>query len=274
MISNKFFHKIIIIFLIINSSIEVYARETKKFTGEASYYADKFSGKSTASGELYNPNLHTAAHRTLPFHTLLKVTNKKNNLSVIVRVNDRGPHVKKRIIDLSKIAAEKIQLLEDGLANVELTLIGPGFAGTEPTQNQNTPTKLESTDLSTPEKEKTPFKSDSEKIIFNTEKFGYRNRNADSTKKFFVDMSGFEVSPKGYGFQIGAFSLQENAYNLGKKANKLGISPIIIEFVKVKDDYFHRVIIGDYNNLEDAYSSSEIIVQKGFSNIFLYNYNE
>src|SRR5689334_17335274 len=76
-------------------------------TGKASFYADKFEGKPTASGEKYKHNKLTGAHKSLPFGTKVKVTNVANNQSVIVVINDRGPYVDGRIIDLSKSAAEQ-----------------------------------------------------------------------------------------------------------------------------------------------------------------------
>lgn len=89
-------------------------------TGLASYYADKFEGRQTANGEIYSHSKLTAAHPSLPFGTILKVTNLKNGKSVVVRVNDRGPFVKGRIIDLSKSAAIQIDVIRDGLAEVKV----------------------------------------------------------------------------------------------------------------------------------------------------------
>jgi rare lipoprotein A len=89
-------------------------------TGLASYYADKFEGRKTSSGEIYRHSKLTAAHRTIPFGTKLKVTNVENGKSVIVKVNDRGPFVKGRIIDLSKSAAIKIDLVKKGVAKVRI----------------------------------------------------------------------------------------------------------------------------------------------------------
>ena len=82
---------------------EIQAEEAKQasLVGIASYYAAKFHGRRTASGERFDSKVLTAAHLTLPFGTLLKVTNLRNMKSVIVRVNDRGPHVRGRIVDLS-----------------------------------------------------------------------------------------------------------------------------------------------------------------------------
>lgn len=92
-------------------------------TGMASFYAKNFHGKKTASGEIYYKHKFTAAHRNLPFNTLVKVTNLENNRSVIVRINDRGPFVKKRIIDLSEAAAKKIGMIHKGVAKVRIDVI-------------------------------------------------------------------------------------------------------------------------------------------------------
>lgn len=92
-------------------------------SGEASYYGVRFAGRPTASGEPFDPVLLTAAHRTLPFGSRVKVTNKRNGKSVVVRINDRGPFHGGRIIDLSKEAAEKIGLLRRGQGLVELALL-------------------------------------------------------------------------------------------------------------------------------------------------------
>ena len=91
--------------------------------GIASYYAAKFHGRRTASGEKFSSKVLTAAHLTLPFGTLLKVTNLQNMKSVIVRVNDRGPHVRGRIVDLSRAAAELIGITHTGIARVELEIL-------------------------------------------------------------------------------------------------------------------------------------------------------
>lgn len=92
--------------------------------GEASYYADKYHLSSpTASGELYDKYKFTAAHRSLKFGTILRVTNLTNNRSVTVRVNDRGPYRKGRIVDLSRAAAEQIDLVNAGIAKVKIEVV-------------------------------------------------------------------------------------------------------------------------------------------------------
>jgi rare lipoprotein A len=88
--------------------------------GTASYYGKAHHGKRTASGERFNQNALTAAHRTLPFGTRVRVTNLDNGRSVVVRINDRGPFGRGRIIDLSKAAAEQLNMLRTGTAPVRL----------------------------------------------------------------------------------------------------------------------------------------------------------
>ena len=91
--------------------------------GVASYYADEFNGRHTSSGEVYNMNDLTAAHRTLPFNTRVRVFNLSNGKSVLVRINDRGPFKDDRIIDLSLAAAKVLELIGSGTARVRLEVV-------------------------------------------------------------------------------------------------------------------------------------------------------
>ena len=91
--------------------------------GFASWYGGKFHGRLTSSGEVFDTNTMTAAHRTLPFGTMVKVTNLDNGKSAIVKINDRGPFVEGRIIDLSQAAAEQIDMLGQGVAKVSLEIV-------------------------------------------------------------------------------------------------------------------------------------------------------
>ena len=94
--------------------------------GIASWYGRKFHGRRTSSGEKYNMYAMTAAHKTLPLPSYVRVTNLKNRRSVVLRVNDRGPFVDNRIIDVSYSAAEKLGMVRDGTALVEVVVVEPG----------------------------------------------------------------------------------------------------------------------------------------------------
>ncbi len=96
------------------------------FAGNASWYGEKFNGRKTASGEIFNMRKCSAAHRRLHLVTKVLVENPKNGKSTVVRVNDRGPYAKGRVMDLSKEAARKTGILEHGVGYIECTVIGPG----------------------------------------------------------------------------------------------------------------------------------------------------
>ncbi|MFP4458556.1 MAG: septal ring lytic transglycosylase RlpA family protein [Candidatus Zixiibacteriota bacterium] len=128
---NKIIISILLIFVIFFAGCSAYPRfYSRRMKGDlmlyqigvASYYADEFHGKKTSCGEVFDMNELTAAHRTLPFQTNVKVTNYLNGESVIVRINDRGPFVKGRIIDLSKSAAKEINMISTGTAPVKLEI--------------------------------------------------------------------------------------------------------------------------------------------------------
>jgi rare lipoprotein A len=96
-------------------------------SGAASYYADSFTGRKTANGERYDPRAFTAAHRSLPFGTILRVVSVKTGDWVLVRVNDRGPYgPRKRIVDLSREAARRLSILREGVARVRVEVLELG----------------------------------------------------------------------------------------------------------------------------------------------------
>ncbi len=99
----------------INNKTQLY-----KAKGKASYYADKFNGRKTSSGERFSNDSLTAAHKYLPFGTVVVVTNLKNDSVVVVRINDRLPKKSSRIIDLTKAAARKLNFISNGLAQVSI----------------------------------------------------------------------------------------------------------------------------------------------------------
>jgi rare lipoprotein A len=112
--------------LLFAASWAAYAENQAPSAGErgiASWYAGEFDGRLTANGEVFDAAAVSAAHRTLPFGTVVRVTNERNGLSLDVRINDRGPFVEGRIIDLSRGAAEALGMVHDGLAPVTLEII-------------------------------------------------------------------------------------------------------------------------------------------------------
>ncbi|HMP99216.1 MAG TPA: septal ring lytic transglycosylase RlpA family protein, partial [Cyclobacteriaceae bacterium] len=176
-------------------------------TGKASYYADKFEGKPTASGEKYRHNKLTAAHRTLPFGTKVKVTNLDNDKTVEVIINDRGPFIEDRIIDLSKSAAERLGFVIQGLANVKIEVLdaGDGKGGG-------------------------PIKPVSDVVINDK---SYYHFQVNKTKP----MSGFGVQVGTYQEMISLIRLVENLKSSYQKK-------VIVQVKMINDVRYYSVILG------------------------------
>jgi rare lipoprotein A len=113
--------KTVAVFLLLATA--VVATADPDLEGLASWYGGKFHGRMTSSGEIFDTNEMTAAHKTLPFGTIVKVTNLDNGKSATVKINDRGPFIEGRIIDLSRAAAEQIDMVGQGVAPVALTIV-------------------------------------------------------------------------------------------------------------------------------------------------------
>lgn len=113
-------------------AISTSTKTTVAETGIASYYADKYHGRTTASGEVFDTGKLTAAHRTLAFGTIVRVTHLASQRSVTVRINDRGPFVKDRVIDLSRAAARELQIEDAGLAKVKVETLSGVTTGSRP----------------------------------------------------------------------------------------------------------------------------------------------
>jgi rare lipoprotein A len=117
---------LVVLFFAIIAQSECFAqiRLGKTEVGKASYYSSRFHGRKTSFGEVHKSTELTAAHRTYPFNTMLEVTNINTKQKVVVRVNDRGPYSKSRLIDISKEAARQLGILSAGVASVSVRVVG------------------------------------------------------------------------------------------------------------------------------------------------------
>ncbi|HHH14247.1 MAG TPA: septal ring lytic transglycosylase RlpA family protein [candidate division WWE3 bacterium] len=120
---KKILNNYLILSLLIALSTSACAKHNGIQTGKGSWYGKKFHGRLTANGEKYNMYALTAAHKTLPFNTMVEVTNLSNNRKVVVRINDRGPYAKGRIIDLSYLAAKKLGYVNKGVAKLKVKVL-------------------------------------------------------------------------------------------------------------------------------------------------------
>ena len=126
-LNRKFSSVILILLMIVMPNLSIYAQKVDighSFKGYASYYHTKFLGRKTANGETFTRGAYTCAHKSLPFGTLIEVENTKTGRWVIVRVNDRGPFAKNRVLDLSIDAAKHLGILEKGVAYISAKVVG------------------------------------------------------------------------------------------------------------------------------------------------------
>ena len=205
-------------------------------TGKASFYADKFDGSPTASGEKYRHSKLTAAHKTLPFGTKIRVTNLANDQSVEVVVNDRGPYVENRIVDLSKSAAEKLGFLNQGIADVKLEVVDAGDG-----------------------------KGKTQSVVLVD--------HVSVDEKEFYDFEISRLEPKGFGVQIGTYQelvnlmrLSDNLKNSYKK--KVTVQVKIIGGIK-----YYSLMIGNFSTHSKAESLLDEVKPK-FPDAFIVEFDK
>ncbi|HET7180094.1 MAG TPA: septal ring lytic transglycosylase RlpA family protein [Chryseosolibacter sp.] len=203
-------------------------------TGKASFYADKFDGTPTASGEKYRHNKLTAAHKTLPFGTRVRVTNLANNESVEVVVNDRGPYVEDRIIDLSRAAAEKLGFVNQGLADVKLEVIDPGDGKTSD-----------------------PIKTVDNVLVEENE---------------YYEFEISRLHPKGFGVQIGTYQELVNLMRLSDNLKSSYKKQVTVQVKVIKGIKYYGLILGSFSSRPKA-EQFRAQLQKKFPDAFVVEYN-
>lgn len=203
-------------------------------TGKASFYADKFEGIETASGEKYKHNKLTGAHKTLPFGTKVRITNLSNDKSVEVTINDRGPYVEGRIIDLSKEAAEQLGFLNNGLTEVKLEVIDPGDGKV----------------------------SDMGRTI----------DQVTVEEKEFYEFEISRFKPKGYGVQIGTYQELVNLMRLADNLKNSYKKEVTVQVKIINGVKYYGLILGKFPSRAKAEQFREEVRNK-FPDVFIVEYN-
>lgn len=203
-------------------------------TGKASFYADKFEGVPTASGERYKHSKLTAAHKTLPFGTRIKVTNLANNESVEVIVNDRGPYVEDRILDLSKSAAEKLGFINKGLAEVSVEVIDAGDGKTSD-----------------------PGRTIDHVVVEEDE---------------FYDFEIERLKPKGFGIQIGTYQELVNLMRLADNLKNSYQKQVTVQVKILNGVKYYGLILGQFPSRPKAEQFRDELIKK-FPDAFIVEYD-
>ncbi len=200
--------------------------------GVASVYAEKFEGRTTASGESYSFRKATCAHLNLPFGTLVKVTNLSNKQSVVVRVNDRGPFVPDRIIDLSRSAAEKLGFT--GTAKVKLEVVeGPSKLNVNPTTSVAQSTTQP-----------------------NNQKVNQANQ-VQAIENELYELKVNQIQPKGFTIQIGSYKELVNMLRIANDLKNSLKKDIRVQVSTLNDEKIYRLFVGSFETRKDAEAFKE-----------------
>ncbi|MDR2633394.1 MAG: septal ring lytic transglycosylase RlpA family protein [Treponema sp.] len=218
--------------------------------GIASYYGDEYDGLNTASGEKYDSTKFTAAHPSLPFGTILTVTNTQNNKQVIVRVNDRGPSKPVRIIDVSKAAAEQLDMLITGTAPVIIEERIPSSAVASASSSV-LPSSSTPSIASSPQNTSTP----SENLLPPPSYAPNRSGSIAAEIKPSIPLAG---TGKRYRIQVGAYKIVRNAMDAFDKLKSTGLNPAY----ERNGDYYRVVLAGI--NADDVQLVAEKLGTAGF----------
>ena len=220
--------------------------------GIASWYGPGFHGKTTANGEVFDQNKISAAHRTLPMPSVVKVTNLENGLVLEkVRINDRGPFARNRIIDLSKKAAEELGFIKNGVAKVRVEIL------------EDESRKYVSTD------QKNNYVAEAAEVT----EISKKNLLSSSERKEKVEKKKTEenlensiLTNKELLIQVGAFTDHRNAKTLSEKLSEF---KAYINRVFINNKYLYRVRIGPINNLDLANDMKRKLFELGYTSSHL-----
>jgi rare lipoprotein A len=272
-------------------------RETDVLRGVASWYGEEFAGRTTANGEIFDPMQLTAAHRTLPFGTVIDVTNNKTSQSVRVRINDRGPYIGNRVLDLSYAAARQIGLIEPGSGEVDMKIVRLGRGDREPPApyvvNIEEPKEKVVMNTEVPPTVEFPLpgstsSSDGFSVEVVEERRGVpmrRQVSADGRTIEEVPITGDQEIPAAaldrarlanprrdmpvaksrFVVQAGAFAVESNAKGLQSRLARIG-QP---SYVDQEDGGLYRVRIGPFTTRDEAVRARTSLEAQGMSAIIV-----
>jgi rare lipoprotein A len=204
--------KLTLIILVLFIGLNLLIGQTSE--GIATYYDDKFNGSPTANGEIFDQNKLTAAHRSLSFGTVVKVTNLQNKKSVVVTINDRGPFVDSRLIDLSKSAASALGFIEQGVAKVRIEIVNSAENVTPVVASQT------------------------------NNEVHFPNEYYELDIKF--------AKPVGYAIQVGSFTELANLMHMAQELRRIYGKNLLVQVTDVNNRKVHRLMVGPFPERESA----------------------
>jgi len=214
-----------------------------KFSGVASYYGVPFHGRATASGEIFSMDSMTAAHKQLAFGTLVRVTNRSNGKSCVVKINDRGPFIAGRMIDLSKAAADTLDFIAQGIITVDCEIIGMASINRPLLASTAVKNDKVKTDKEAVKEVKLKDSTVAKTASANTTR--YVPREAVKFVAASPDSTTF------YSVQLGSFGMQQNAEALLKKVEGKYPDARLMQ-AEVYGKIWFRVLCGKFADIDEA----------------------
>lgn len=257
------------------------AQKSQAEYGKCGYYADALQGRKTASGEKYDKNLLTCAHKTLPFGTQIKVTRLDNGKSVVVRVNDRGPYIEGYITDISRKAAETIGLIRDGVTRVKIQVVNSATTAraVATSTTKVLPKELEPVPLATTAKAKAQLLTTQKSgavapVTYSATTLAQPDpillTKAASESELFL-LSIRPVNKAGFGLQVSALT---NTEKLFQEVSKLQIAwpgKVMVNHEEFKDigTASFKLIIGPYATRKEAEAQQRKAASQGYKSSFV-----
>jgi rare lipoprotein A len=244
--------------LLFATAFQSYAGTSPQF-GKAAYYHDKFQGRKTANGELYDKEALTAAHKTLPFGTIIKVTRIDNGMAVEVRVNDRGPYKKGFIVDLSRKAAQQIDLIKAGITEVKLEVIETEVVAPKPVLSKAGDNKTSTTVPTLPELTRSASYSPTAEIAKGATAKSVQpmegkvkpletvSKKEEKNALYQIALQKLPMS--GFGVQIGGFTALETALDELAKVQRATSGAGLLKLdTNENGQTLYKVLLGPYSD--------------------------
>ena len=249
--------------LTLRAQAEGYTQE-----GKASFYADKFEGRTTASGERYSHKKATCAHLTLPFGTLVRITNTANNASVVARVNDRGPFAANRIIDVSKSVAERLGFVSAGVADVRIEAISADAAAADqPVSPVPAGRTVEPKPVAQPSAHTPATPSTSAPAAARPSATAMAT---DDGEAVLYDITAKRVEPSGFAVQIASYRDQASVIQHASEVQEQLDERVRIQAAMLNGDRIYRLMVGSFSSRRDAERYRDKIGSR-FSGCFVVN---
>lgn len=242
------------------------AQQNYAQTGVASFYADKFQGRTTASGERYDKNKLTCAHLSLPFGTILRVTSLENNRTTMVRVNDRGPFSPDRIVDLSRSAAEALGIVSNGKGKVRIEVVPSDEFVENP--DATTPTTV-SASAPAPAVKKPSRQPDKTTVTAaptpsNQAAAGPKQEsNAGAFETYRVQVA--PLASKGYAVQLASY---QGFSNLLRRLASIEVTGLFVNVVGAEQNAIYKLMVGPFGSRAQADREKEKL-EKRFPGCFV-----